>query len=120
MIDIKILAAYLPFSLTFKGGGDIWELHSVGIDGDVVLKNHRHTQVIHAENVGVEYAPLLRSFENLNEAEKKDFENSFGGYMATWQNGVKDRHIKSNWFFEKHFDVYDLIKSGLAEEMDGL
>ncbi len=120
MIDTKILAAYLPFNLTFKGGGDIWNLHSVGIDGDVVLKNHRHTQVIHAENVGVEYAPLLRSFEKLTDAEKYEFSESFGGFMSTWQNGAKDRHEKANWFFEKHFDVYGLIKAGLAEEMQGV
>lgn len=115
MIDVKKMAGYLHYKLLFEGGGDIWSLYSIGVDGDVVLKNGLHMQEIVADSVGVEYKPFLVPVQELSIVEMMDFYSSFIDFPIKWDlRSIQNLHLRANWFFERHYDVYGLIEQGLA------
>lgn len=133
MKSVLYLSQYLPFELQFQGGGDIWTLYSVGADGDIVLKNGLHTQVVHASNVGDEYKPILSPIANMPISEiiidgdkyspceiLSQYDNAFS--RERFDDEVLAHKLKHGAFsanltsrlFEWHFDVFGLIGEGLA------
>lgn len=117
MIPVNQLVAYLPHNLEFYGGGDRWTLYSIGAEGDIVLKNGLHTEVIHAANVGVEYQPILRPFTTITNEDAEEYEAQvWGEDIATWA-GLAGRAFKTTKFFmKKKLDVFGMIEQGLAIE----
>lgn len=132
-ITTQILSTYLPHKLQFEGGGDIWTLYSVGAEGDIVLKNGLHTQVVNSSVVGVEYLPFLRPLSTFYQ------HSIFGGEMfcpkdrvtdqlsaINSRNNIEDFYLMCdnaeilqatkifNYMASLHFDLFALIDNGLA------
>lgn len=115
MIDVKILAGYLPYNLQFEGGGDIWTMAGLRTNGDVVLRNGLHTQAIPAEVVGLEYKPMLQKIEGLDDEQRESFRSvTPRAYAATWKNTALVALKQAQWFLEHHYDIHDLFGKGLA------
>lgn len=137
MIPVTILSQYLPFKLQFEGGGDIWTLYSVGADGDIVLKNGLHTQVVNSSVVGVEYKPILSPISKLPNSEVgidgegfyspcevlSYYDNCFSKerfdavlLSEKIKHGAFSANLTSR-LFEWRFDVFDLIGQGFAVDL---
>ena len=115
MIDVKILAGYLPYALDFEGGGDIWRMTGIRNNGDVILRNGLHVEAIDAANVGLEYKPMLNKIEVLNDVQRDSFDSvTPTGYSPIWKNVALISLHKAHWFIERHYDIHDLIRQGLA------
>ena len=119
MIASEKLAPYLAHGLEFYGGGDIWSLYSMSIEGAVVLKNGLHTEVVHEDNVGVEYKPLLLPmslFTTNSDWEKKYTSEMPRVWSAEWPDYAAAIYRKASFFFQNKFDVFGLIGEGLAKD----
>lgn len=111
----KKLAMYLPYNLEFIGGGDRWIMYSASKDGAVLLKNGLHNLVVHEENIGEEYAAILKPMEkfNIDEQERCALDCSAPTNGEPFpQITVYARHI--DWFCQNHYDIFGLIDAGLA------
>lgn len=127
-IDVIHLAEYLPHKVEFSGGGDRWTLYSVGADGDIVLKNGLHTQVVNHSGVGVEYLPILKPLSRFRDNEMRTSVQRVSDDL----NCIRDENEFVNWYLAKdnpflhqsdsvkeymlknHYDIFGLIGFGLA------
>lgn len=132
MIPVNQLAAYLPHSLEFEGGGDRWTMYSIGIGGDIVVKNGLHTEVICACYVGLEYKPILRPFSTITNEEAEEYQEKVWGDTSqyveiiinggnagyegkgTWGDLARRGFRTTEFFMSKKLDVFGLIEQGLA------
>ena len=134
----KKLAFYLPHNLEFYGGGDRWKLYSCSVEGAVLLKNGLHDLVVHEDNVGSEYAPILKPMDKIGERSPThdgsfwtEIEQDFAppmtdlmygfskhGMYLSFENslGFKQSAEIGVWerLFELHFDGFGFIGKGVA------
>jgi len=112
---IKKIGCYLPHSLQFYGGGDIWTMYSANLAGAVLLKNGLHDLVISEGNIGREYSPMLRSMSDFGLLEdaacmmeiNKSPVNGPNPEITLWAR-------KIDWLLKNHYDIFGLIAAKKA------
>ena len=102
-LTVHQLLPYFPYSLEFSGGGDTWTWDAITHEG-IVLKNGLHSICVDWAVVGVEYRPMLKRFRWLKPGEMLN-----RVFLDTY-----DFALKSG---EKHYDIFNLIPQGFAEEI---
>lgn len=141
-ITPQILSCYCGSYAQFYGASDYWTMYSVGVSGAVVLKNGLHTQVVHEDNLSIEYDLHLRRLESITEDEAKElfaiesddkFVNSiyhesytnFGLGFSDEKEWALDSFLQPRFFspeqflylLSRGFDLFNLIDAGLAKEI---
>ena len=120
MDAIKKLSCYLPYALNFYGGGDIFTMYSISKDGDVLLKNGLDDVVLHKDNVGGEYAPILRPMSDFLLSDRYICDAAVPSEVHGIHKDITRIAYRIDWLLQNHYDIFGLIDQKKAIDISSL
>lgn len=111
----KKIGCYLPYNLQFYGGGTVWTMYSINVNGSVLLKNGVHDLVVHEFNIGDEYVPLLRNLSDFGTFEESICDEEVN-YLPIYgsDSEITKWARKIDWLLKNHYDIFGLIDAKKA------
>jgi hypothetical protein len=111
----KKIGVYATTGIEFYGASDVFRLDGVKSNGDIVLTHSNGSFIVESENVGREYAPILKPMGKFSEEE----EERCALECSAPTNGEPHPQItidarRVEWLCRNHYDIFGLISAGLA------